>query len=421
METKDESRLLALPLELVIRITDNLNDESLPTLRLTCRTLEGVVFDRFTKTFQDSYCCIYYESRWLSLKRFLGGSARLVNTLRSVTFTSDPLERHDHTQVHIAPGQEFLDIRDAQQQFDMREAAQDLPYEPLDADTRPSLALIQSVFLDMQDLAPEAYISFDLIESRFFRDEDIISHKDILAAAASTSSYICELALARRSFYDAEDLVAHLGSRLWQCISIMHSFTFRSTDSADDDFGESLDEHNTNALVNLLEHTDCLFSLHLEMREYKYAGDSYALATRLLFACNLANLEHLFLESIEISEAQLSKALASCSAKMQRLFLDSVKLTELDEGWPSILRSLSKFPALEVLNLGMLTTSEAKCDFRGPHMDFRNVSHGTKSLSMGNTVHLILEPKDVVSAGLQELLSVPLLFTRRVPSPWFEG
>ena len=90
METKDESRLLALPLELITRITDSLRDESLPSLRLTCKTLEGATFDRFVKIFHDIYCCIYYESRWLSLQRFLNGSPRLVKALRFITFTDDP-------------------------------------------------------------------------------------------------------------------------------------------------------------------------------------------------------------------------------------------------------------------------------------------------------------------------------------------
>ena len=60
MEIQDDSRLLALPLELLTRITDNLKDESLPSLRLTCKTLEGATFDRFVRTFQDTHCCVHY-------------------------------------------------------------------------------------------------------------------------------------------------------------------------------------------------------------------------------------------------------------------------------------------------------------------------------------------------------------------------
>ena len=125
METSDESRLLSLPMELLTRITNMLNDESLPTLRITCKTLEGATFDRFAKTFSTTYCCVYYNSRWLSLKKCLNGPLRLVRRLGYINFTTNPLERHHYTEMQIAPGEEFDDIRAAQKQFDFNEADRD--------------------------------------------------------------------------------------------------------------------------------------------------------------------------------------------------------------------------------------------------------------------------------------------------------
>jgi hypothetical protein len=179
MATSDESRLLSLPLELLTRITDMLNEESLPTLRLTCKTLEDATFDRFTATFTIRYCCVYYESRWLSLKKFLHGSPRLVRSLKCVDFTTDPLERHTCTQVQIAPSQDFQDRRDAQRQFDIRDAREEQPYELLNADQQPSTFLIHSVLLDLIELAPHVCIAFNLSNTRYFHEEGIILHHDI--------------------------------------------------------------------------------------------------------------------------------------------------------------------------------------------------------------------------------------------------
>jgi hypothetical protein len=134
MANSDEPRLLSLPMELLTRVTDRLNDKSLSTLRLACKTLEGATFRRFTKVFATSYCCVYYEARWLSLEKFLHGPFRLVRNLKCIDFTTDPLEGHHYTQMQIAPGESFDDIRTAQEQFTLKEANEDEPYEPLDAD-----------------------------------------------------------------------------------------------------------------------------------------------------------------------------------------------------------------------------------------------------------------------------------------------
>jgi hypothetical protein len=45
--------LLDLPVEMLQRITDQLHrTQTLPALRLTCRALDNVTFDRFVETFE---------------------------------------------------------------------------------------------------------------------------------------------------------------------------------------------------------------------------------------------------------------------------------------------------------------------------------------------------------------------------------
>jgi hypothetical protein len=408
MATSDESRLLSLPMELLTRVTNMLNDESLPTLRLTCKTLEGATFDRFTKTFATTYCCVYYKSRWLSLKKFLHGSPRLVRRLGYINFTTNPLERHHYTQMQIAPGEDFDDIHAAQKQFDMREADEDELYEPLDADRQASTPLIHSVLLDLKRLAPFVPIAFDLSNTRFFRDqfldEGTFLHCDIFLAIASTFCTVSELVLSRRCLDDIDDFTAHLGTRFLSCTSGLHSFTFKSTDFLDEEFGRPLDESKLKFLVNILRSTYYLFSLTLELDEYRLSGDPLDITKTLLFANDLDNLEHLCLQFMEIPEKQLSSVIASCKTTLTIFNIGGIQLVEHDEGWMAIFRSLTTLPKLEFIRLSRLATGDAA---RAPKLNFENIKHSDEV----DKTHLVLDTRREVTAGLQDLLNGPLLYT----------
>lgn len=107
------SALLALPVELVGRIAKSLEPESLPMLRLTCKALEHSTYDLFTKTFfEQRFCCIYYEPRWLLLKDII--SSRLGSRVREVMFTTDPLEHKLCEDLQLAPDKSEADMEQAQ-------------------------------------------------------------------------------------------------------------------------------------------------------------------------------------------------------------------------------------------------------------------------------------------------------------------
>jgi len=410
MATSDESRLLSLPMELLTRITDMLNDESLSTLRLTCKTLEGVAFKRFTKTFAVSYCCMYYEARWLSLKKFLRGSPRLVRNLKCIDFTTNPLERHHYTEMQLAPGEEFHDILGAQEQFDMREANEEELFEPLYADRQASRNLIHSVFLDLSELAPYASIGFDLTHTRFFREEDIVLHRDIFLAIASFSCPLSELVLSRHCLDDIEDLKAHLGDRLLSCTSCLHSFTFKSVHFLDVEFGDSLDESKLEFLASILRSAESLFCLNLELDEYRLSVDPWAITKKLLFANTLTFLEQLSLHATSVPEKQLLKVIASCKTSLNILNLGGVRLLDSGDGWATIFQSLMKLSRLDFLRLSCLTTSGAIGVASVSELDFHNVKHWDK---VTNT-HIVFNTRRKVAAGLQDLTSGPLLYTERL-------
>ena len=413
MATSDESRLLSLPMELLTRITDMLNDESIPTLRLTCKTLEGATFGRFTKTFAFSCCCVYYEARWLSLKKFLHGPFRLVHSLKCVDFTTNPLERHHYSQMQIAPGEDFENIDAAQKQFDLKEADEDELYEPLYADRQPSTALIHSVLIDLKRLGPYVPIGFDLANTRFFRDADIFLHNDIFVAIASSFCYISELVLSRRCLDGVEELMAHLGTRLLSCTARMNSFTFKSTDFLDEEFGDPLDESKLTFLADILRSAYCLFCLRLELDEYQHLSDPWAITRTLLFANPLDDLEQLSLHAIAVPEKQFLEVIASCKESLNILNLGDVQLFECDEGWTTVFRTLTTLPKLEFLRLSCLTSGATVDVTIVLKLDFRNIKHWDKDTN----THIVLNNKREVTAGLKDLSNGPLMYIETTPVP----
>lgn len=388
-----------------------LNDESLPTLRLTCKTLEGATFDRFAKTFSTTYCCMYYKSRWLSLKKFLHGSPRLVRRLGYINFTTNPLERHRFTEMQIAPAEGFDDIHAAQKQFDISEADEDELYELLYADQQASTALIHGVLLDLERVAPYVPFAFDLSNTRFFRDrfedDGMVFHYDIFLAIASNHCPVGELILSRRCLDGIEEFAAHLGTRFLSCTSAMRAFTFKSTDFLDDEFGQTLDEGKLKFLADILCSAYDLFSLTLELGEYRGLHNALAITNTLLFANDLDHVENLCLQFMVISEKQLSKVIASCKTKLTIFNIGGIQLVENDEGWVAIFRSLTTLPKLDFIRLSCLSIGAAADATSAPKLDFQSIKHRDKV----ERTHLLLDNRREVTSGLQDLLKGPLLYT----------
>lgn len=105
MATNDQTPpLLVLPVELVGRIAESLTPDSLLMLRLTCKALEHSTYNPFAKTyFEQRFCRIYYEPRWLLLKNVISSS--LGSRLPEVICTSEPLESKWFRDFQLAPNE----------------------------------------------------------------------------------------------------------------------------------------------------------------------------------------------------------------------------------------------------------------------------------------------------------------------------
>lgn len=100
----NQSHLLALPVELLQRVTDNLSDETLTAFRLTCKTIEAATFDQFAKVFfEERYCFIYEKQRWTLSNSVI--SSRIAVKVRKVVFTSNILAPAGREQLQLAPRQ----------------------------------------------------------------------------------------------------------------------------------------------------------------------------------------------------------------------------------------------------------------------------------------------------------------------------
>jgi hypothetical protein len=92
--TRSYATLLDLPTEILDQTTGYLNDEVLPILRLTCKILYSVTFDRFCDVYIAHLgCWIISKDRWERLHNLLSASSSpLSDKVRTITLTLDELE-----------------------------------------------------------------------------------------------------------------------------------------------------------------------------------------------------------------------------------------------------------------------------------------------------------------------------------------
>lgn len=413
MATSNESRLLALPLELLTRIADCLNDESLPSLRLTCKTLEGPTFDRFARKFSHVQCCMFYEERWLSVKSLLNGSPRLAQKIHTIEFLTRPLESTHVDHVQLAPGAQFQDIEAAQSQFDSHCADEDYPYEPLHAGRQPRPALIHGVLLDTMYLAPHVVLEFNFSEDTFFRRAGVTVHEDVLLAITSTGCRSHALTLSPHTCDDLNNVATYLRPRLLWSISNLQTFTFDGNNFLDDVQETDFDWGRLDLAHDILQNANSLIDIELRCGDFIEFSDPTAITDKLLFTNCLPQLVRLSLHLTVLSEQQLLRALAICSSRLVSLSLGRVQFKASGDSWIPVFRQLTTLPKLAILALFEIRTSGMLATDSSWRLDFEHIGHGKKLRHCPTTaVGVHFEGRNDVTAGLQELLAGPLRTTR---------
>ena len=107
MESSASASLVTIPPELLDQITDYLSDETLSTLRRTCKTLHAAVFDRYCDTyFAHLGCWMLSKCRWERIHNLLAASSVPVShKVKTITFTLDELEFRTSKDFAVVPSE----------------------------------------------------------------------------------------------------------------------------------------------------------------------------------------------------------------------------------------------------------------------------------------------------------------------------
>ena len=157
--------MLALPIELLQRVTDNLSDETLTTFRLTCKAIEATTFDTFAKIyFEERYCCIYEKPRWTLLREIIFSS--IGDRVRRVIFTTHALAPAQPEHLQLAPKKpaedETYDILNAQ--CDVVVVLEGAVGVQIQTAVLPSKDMIENCLICIRNLSPDIRLKVEFDE-----------------------------------------------------------------------------------------------------------------------------------------------------------------------------------------------------------------------------------------------------------------
>lgn len=312
----DESRLLALPMELLVRTTDFLGDDSLPTLRLTCKTLDAAVFDRFAQcNVFELRCCALFKERWMRIRNILTRAPRLRAKVNWVTITFDALEGRDSRSISLAPDQNNHDFP----VFAQRSAAEALcpaGQQVLD-ETRANKALMVSVLNHIST----TNIGLDVNLVGLSPGDSVRGpvHRDLLVAIADTGSLLDYFSMSPASCSGLEDLSEIQKENIFDAASTAGHVSFRSGPETN---GRTQRYHADNCLLisdaEVYRFAKMCIQRATEMRsfalnlDFRRGSGRAAVVLDFLLAGTFAALEALSLCNAEISGDALLGVLSQC-------------------------------------------------------------------------------------------------------------
>lgn len=358
MATSDNTpALLALPVELVGRIADSLEPESLLMLRLTCKVLEHTTYDLFAKTFfERRFCCIYYEPRWLLMDHVI--SSRLGTRVREVTFTIEPLESKRYKDLQLAPDEYEADMKTAQR--DAEGEMWSALWLQTHVQTRPSAAIIYRVFRAFKRLAPRTLFKLDFLEG-WARESDLghstasLVKADIFLAAVTIAVTIDTLKLDVHDAHLFKSVLVHLEPELMTSTRSLKCFQFRKQG----------DGHDPHLVTSVLESANGLRELVVT------SVSGFPMTTAVLRANDFSRLTTIRISGAIFPGEELANGLSVCRSLLH-LRLSDVELSSSEEAWPSVFRTLALMPKLHKLSFFVLRDRSS----RHSRLMFCGLKHG---------------------------------------------
>lgn len=308
---QDNSALLGLPMELLQRITSNVTNEALLSLRLACKTLETATFEQFrAKYFEDRTCFVFLISRWCQLEKTLNNSPQLLKQVKQFCFTADILGGLEDSSIQLAPRRGLSMQED---QIKTYEDSNEISSKMLiGRGSRPTLSLMAPIMRRLQRLSRNAMYSIDMSANPQLQYEEDIRCRCLLYSAVEVRLPITKLSLSHTCLAFTVELEEHrddmFRSNLLECTSSLTEFHFCSG-SPNRHPNERLDNMFNDGRLSLVEDiirsAKGLKGLKLDLSYCEIYRRSDVVMASMLRAVSTASLTHLSLSRTDVSEEVL--------------------------------------------------------------------------------------------------------------------
>jgi len=382
-EGDQHCHLLDLPVEMLQRITNQLHrTQALPALRLACKALDNITFDRFAQTFKFVRCCIFYEQRWLSLKRLLEKPSRITSRIRWVEFTTCLFEDKDFSKVPLALNHDDGVLATAL--YKNHKAY--VESQAAEIQGPINVALFGRVLSDLKRVFPHIEIGYRISENQGEGFEHMRAQRDILPTMLITDHKIRHLALSHGSVLTMDNFMDHMRPELLQSVSNLRGFTFASPRDGE----TNVTQRNATAydlrvrvMHKVLESAGNLRSLELCLYKFTLSNRASDIARTALHSTVSNKIQRFLISNVRVDEVCLLKALSRWAPKLVELELRDVVLIGMREGWLPILQLIATMPKLKNLTLWEMAEKRPRrpgFDKGIAMMDMNHLAQGRKSL-----------------------------------------
>lgn len=396
--------LLGLPMELLLRIAGYITPEAQTSVRLTCKTLEAATFHHFAHLYcTRRRCFVLSTARWTKLQLLSTQSPRLASHVKRIVFTTSPHEHFDHTLLHLAPEQRFTDMEHAQiQAMEHANSNEGLSFW-LQANTVPDLPMMVDIIRQVKQSSPQVSAECKIE----FPEEHNVLGCNIFAAIATTKLTISHLTMTGSFAAESELSLAVHKPDLLACTSSLRFFHFGGR-QYELDRSTLVAQKRLDFVCKIIQSSTTITRFSICMVQYAYFRRPETLTTRLILSLDTPWLSMIRLHVAAVSEDVLKNFLAEHKWTLRHIIIFRVWLFHPRSGWSGVLCTLLDMPFLRKLKLQYLGTEIVGPS--APYIDFESLKHGDKRKDKGKCHEVQMHGRDVVLAGVHELLSKSLTY-----------
>jgi hypothetical protein len=337
-------RLLDLPTDLLAQITDLLNDEGRVAIRLVCKSLEAITFERFaTESFEHIYCWIRTNQDFDRLKDIIRLSPRISSRIRQLTLTADvPRGRPISTLQHVRMS--YMDDKTSQYWT----MAEQHFLHPACVGTLNVLRTLQDIQRLPQDVLVVADLAF-FMQTRIGTISCCSPVHVMLLSLVMSRLKVQSLKIDGKAFEDPDGLQVHNRADIVNAISSLTTFEFAGELPHQqmpiyEDIVRGAPQLRNLAFDTTLHHVD-QFVLH-------------PVTPQLMLVNNTSSLTNPRISRAVINAGDLLQALHHCQTTLTVLVLRMVALSTNDEDWIPVLATMLTIPKLEFLELQLTQAAE---------------------------------------------------------------